>query len=870
MSRGVRTAAALSLGVLLAAGSAYGQERSALRFEGRRLEDALRDLENRGLRLIYSSEAVRPDMRIAAEPRASSLRRMLDELLAPHGLVARDGPGGSVLIVRDRRARPARRPAPPTPPMIPPSVATAAPVEPIEPARFEETITVTDVEPAITPAGPPPLALRPADVGNLAGGLENIFRALQVLPGVVATEELGSRIAVRGGSPDQNLIVMDGVEIHNPYRLFVPSEDLGIIGLATTFNPETLEDFVLYPGAFDVRYGDRLSSLVVVTNRDGSNAEAFQGFGFFSLADANVVFEGRMPQGADGSWLVTARRTHFDLLAEPAIGVALPSFEDVQARVSWRPRPQQRLSVAGMTARERTDTGERPSADEGRLARTRSHLLAVTFESNLGARASSRTVASFSQFRDSLSAYERSLDNSRGANSAASIASGGLLEFELMRDIGVRDAALRQEFVVTPSARHWLDVGAEAHALDTQWGWTISGARSQHQANGSSVRLGRALPGRLDSSRASHRVGVWIQDRILVSPRFLLQPGLRVERSTLTSGAALSPRIGATLGFGNGWRLDGAVRLHAQSPGYEKLFQSDYFVDLSAAHTSNLTTERALHLVTGLQRVFGSGISARVDAYYKRLSDLVVGRLETDLERRARLAGYDVPAALVNAVPARPEVTTFPVNEGTGTAYGFDAHVAYAGAGSLAPLTGWTGYSFGRATRTAYGVTYPFDYDRRHTLSVAGNLKIGPRLDLSATGRWAAGLPRTPVRGVRLALVTDVEDADGDGNREEQVPQRDGSGLPLFQPDLGDLSNANTARLPRFARLDARLTYRPQWGGERWAFYADFLNILNARNFIQIDSALVFDPASDRPRIVERAEDRGIPFFPSVGIRVWF
>jgi len=120
--------------------------------------------------------------------------------------------------------------------------------------------------------------------------------------------------------------------------------------------------------------------------------------------------------------------------------------------------------------------------------------------------------------------------------------------------------------------------------------------------------------------------------------------------------------------------------------------------------------------------------------------------------------------------------------------------------------------------RHAHGLRHhtSIRYDRRHALSVAGNLTISPRLDLSATGRWAAGLPRTPVRGVRLALVADVADADGDGNREEQVPQRDASGHPLFQPDLGDLSNVNTARLPRFARLDARLTYRPQWGANGW------------------------------------------------------
>jgi hypothetical protein len=199
-----------------------------------------------------------------------------------------------------------------------------------------------------------------------------------------------------------------------------------------------------------------------------------------------------------------------------------------------------------------------------------------------------------------------------------------------------------------------------------------------------------------------------------------------------------------------------------------------------------------------------------------------------------------------------------------------EVSIARAGGGAVAPLTGWAAYSFGRANRTAYGVTHPFDYDRRHALSIVANFRIGPRLDLSATGRWATGLPRTPIRGVQLALAVDAGDVDNDGNREERVPQRDALGDPVFQPDLGDVASINSARLPHFARLDARLNYRPSWSGERWAFYLDLINLLNAKNIAQIDSALVFDPMSDRPGIVERAQDRGIPFFPSVGIRFWF
>ena len=126
---------------------------------------------------------------------------------------------------------------------------------------------------------------------------------------------------------------------------------------------------------------------------------------------------------------------------------------------------------------------------------------ALTFESSVGPRGFSRTVASLSRLTDTFGAFERSLDNSRGANTADSIAAGGLLEFQSFRDIAVRDLALRQEFVFRPSVKHGLDFGVESHRLDTRWAWRNSGDRGLQQPNGSSVRLGSSLPDLLDSSR---------------------------------------------------------------------------------------------------------------------------------------------------------------------------------------------------------------------------------------------------------------------------------------------------------------------------------------------------------------------------------
>lgn len=860
----VRTVAALMVGVLISPCTAVyaGQPGDAQKPE-QRLEDGLADLQQRGLRIIYSSEIVRPDMRVpTVAPGAASLRRVLDGWLAPHGLIARSGPADTVLIVKNPRVRLER----PSPPPVPPVLAgdTAAP------RRFEETVTVIDAEPGAARAGPPPLAVRPLVVQAMAGGFENIFRTLQTLPGVAGTDELGSRIVVRGGGPDQNLTVMDGIEVHSPFRLVVPGEDLAMVGLTSAFSVETLDRIELHPGAFDVRYGDRLSSLLVVTHRDGSDAEAIQGSVFVGIADANVILEGKLPRQLIGSWIVSARRSYLGLGAERVIDSEPPSFQDVDARASWRPRPAQRLSLAWTAARERTRPSDSTLADASRATTIVNDLMALTFESSVGARALARTVVSFSHLSDSLVADERSLDNSRGANTPESIATGGLLAYQLSRDVAVRDLALRQEFVFRPSVRHGLDLGMEAHRLHTRWAWSIDGDRSLHQPVGSSIRLGTGLPDVLDSAQDSYRIGLWAQDYWNVTDRFALQPGLRLDFSSLTGDHTISPRLGGMLNLGRSLRLDGAVRLHSQSPGYEKVYQADQFVNLSSTAVADLTSERALHVVAGLQHDFGGGLVARVDAYHKRFSDLIVGRRESDTQRLARLDAYDVPALLLDTVPTRAEITTSPVNAATGRAYGVEFYVAHSGRMAASRLTGWAAYSLARADRTAYGVTHPFDYERRHSASVAATFRISPRLDLSTTARWATGLPRTPVTGVRLALTQDTADADSDGDRAEHIPQRDPGGSPVFQPDLGDVDRINSERLPHFGRLDARLAYRPSWGGDRWAFYLDIVNVFNATNVTKIDSALVYDPLSNRPGIIERAEDQGVPFFPYFGVRFWF
>jgi hypothetical protein len=331
----------------------------------------------------------------------------------------------------------------------------------------------------------------------------------------------------------------------------------------------------------------------------------------------------------------------------------------------------------------------------------------------------------------------------------------------------------------------------------------------------------------------------------------------------------LSPRVGVTLGLGSSTRLKGGFGVFRQSPGYEKLIQADYFVDLSGPSAIDLESQRALHFVLGAERELGRGASLRVEGYYKRFDDLILGRLETEAERLARVSSYDFPLDLAWSVPVAPQITSQPENGGRGRAYGFDVLLSKRATAKDSRLSGWASYTWGTTQREAYGRTLPFDYDRRHALSAVGSLRVSDKLDVAATARLASGFPRTPVQGLVVAAVEDAADADGDGNRGELVPQRDPLGLLVYTTSLGEVADLNSARLPWFGRLDLRLNWRPRGANGRWLFYLDLINVTNRKNAGAYEVTLEHDPASDRPRYVETAA-RSLPFLPSVGVRFRF
>ena len=714
---------------------------------------------------------------------------------------------------------------------------------------FTETVEV--VSETIAQPRPSSTPIAPEEVFQVAGSVDNVFRTLDLLPGVAATDDFGSRLAVRGGTPDQNLTMMDGVEIHNPYRLF---------GITSAFNPETVESFQLTAGGFGVAYGDRLSSLLIVETRPGSRD--FQGATAVSITDGNVVLEGTTPLWDNGTWLFSARRTYFDLVAGALLDQNFPSFTDLQLQAGWDIGSGHRFTVTGLRSVEDADLdfdGDRPGERIAFGSDVKNDLASARFDAVLGSRGTSTTIVSWYRNREALDFNGTIRADARRSNAPDDDVAFGLATIAFDRLISVRDISVRQELDVQTSPAHLISVGLEIHRLNTGVGFTITGDRNENEANGSSIFGGSGLPDSLQSSLDGTRGGLWVQDTYAPSSRVSVEPGLRVDWSTVNRGVTVSPRVAASYALGGGARLRAAFGLYTQSPGYEKLVQSDYFIDLSAARELRLLHEKATHLVVGVEQDLGADMTVRVEGYYKRFNDLLVGRLETEAERLVRISQYDFPEDLQDSIPTAPLITSAPTNNAGGDAIGFDVYLTHTN--PAAPLTGWLSYAWGRANRESYGRRYAFEYDRRHAFNAVARYRLTSRWDLAATVRLATGFSHTAPLGLRVSAVED--------DRGRLVPGTDVDGNLIYTVDYGGVENLNSGRLPYYARVDLRATYRRGGATGRWSLYMEVLNLLGRDNPVELEPRLEHDPDSSMPRLSESAA-QGFPRIPTFGFRLRF
>lgn len=728
------------------------------------------------------------------------------------------------------------------------------------------------------------ITVDPQEAKTKAGAVEDVFRTLQTMPGVVAPNDFSSQLVIRGSGPDQNLILMDNIELFNPYRLY---------GFISLFNPETVNGITLLTGGFGARYSDRLSAVLDITNRDGYRDRGYiTGKLNMSLTNANLVLDGAIPVW-NGSWVVSTRRTYYDLIAGPiarSLGavdgdVAFPNFRDLQVKVTFLPTPEHKITLNGLTSRDNTmfESGQnRERADSVSITdNSYNDVFGVSWLWLAGNGYSMNTV--ISTYTNTGATSFGGLGGSQaviGTNDPVkkndfqriqdSLRLAGLDVPQLYSISGstgytFRKTSIRNEHSWHVDSTHTLDAGL-------MHDWIYTGVlvnidfdprlKALQQVN---PRIPR-IPDNFENGVSYIRSSAYLQDNIRVTKALTVQGGVRADYFALIDKFYVAPRLSASYALGPMSTLRAAWGTYYQSPGYEKLFDAQVFLDLTSTAVQNLRAEKATHYILGVDHMLSDEWQVKAEVYYKGFQDLILPQRKqgiiwtsekipglADSVYRTR-AGWTTPQAIIG-----DSLTTTPVNSATGESYGLELMLQKVANIGENKLYGWVSYSLALANRYQEGLTIPFNYDRRHNFNIVGGMKISENIDLSFTFVYGTGFPWTQPLGIKPRVILVKDTVSG-----EMTPRidTDWRGV-VFDVERGGLANINQGRLPDYHRLDIRFTTYARWFDCKWSFYLDVINVYNQRNVV----AEQFRVDQETLKLTRRPQYM-LPILPTLGFSV--
>lgn len=720
--------------------------------------------------------------------------------------------------------------------------------------------------------------IEPRSAKMLPGAGEDVLRTLQALPGVSSINDFSSQLIIRGSGPDQNLIIFDDVEVFNPYRLY---------GAISMFNPETVEDINLITGGFPARYGDRLSAVLEVTNRDGIKNKFFSGNVNVNLTNANVVLEGKNPFGINGSWIFNSRRTYYDLLLEPFVkrtglikgDFSFPNFYDFQFKTSVFPFTGHKISFTAVHSRDGVSlitNGKRVSPDSiGILDWSFNNIYAVSYQfttKNL----SNKLILSYYNNNGETNFDSKFLDPTLNREDFSGNISDSLrpylLNFAFNSLFDFRKYSIEDRLLLY-SGKSNFEFGAGLDVMTTEIKFDIK-LDPQLKAIINSFANFRSIFEKFKSNLNYWRFRTYIQSNLPVfsSDRVFISPGLRFDYYDILRKYYISPRVGLSLPLDDITTIRTFYGVFYQSPGYEKLRDQNVLFDFSRKYTDELEAEKATHYILSFERYLTPEWQFKSEIYLKDFRNLIVplkvkgtqfiAQKLPDADPRY-FSSWTQPVAIQS-----DSATAIPVNNSNGRSYGWEIFLAKINKGIEDRFDGWISYSLSYSTREEMGKTIPFRFERRHNLNIVLNYKPSKSIELGLRWNYSSGLPYTEPIGIKPRIL--LKDNDGDGTPEKPEIATKFNLDPnapkevLFNIDYGIDPNFYNARRPDYHRLDLRLSYYTNFWRLNWLFYLDVINVYNRKNVVGYDYFI------DENLNLKRRETYQLPIFPTIGVSVRF
>jgi len=670
----------IALAVCLLAISASASSR----YTGRPLAEALRDLETKGLRLIYSTDVVRPEMMVGVEPRSTEPRQMLDELLREHHLHATNGPRGSIVIVRD-----AEKAAAPVAKAMPAQMPVALESIVVTPSHF--TIFTDE------PEGHQFLSRE--EVRTVPHIGDDVYRAFDRLPGITG-HEISARFNVRGGLEDEVEVVMDGAEIYDPFHV----RDL--FRAFSTIDSEAIGAVDVITGGFPLQYGGRLSGVIDISSlKPGAAHRTEIGIGFLNT---RVLSSGTL-RNSGTEWLVSFRRGYLRellKLVDSTSGIN-PSYYDFLGKVEKTLNERTIVSgdvfMAGDALKIREDGGVAHGTYSDRYAW-------INLRNALSPKLFTQTVLSVGRIASHRTGdYGTSLDDEEGM---------------VNDDHAFAFAALRNDSSWDLSDRNVVKAGFTAKRVTARYDYAGSAI-----IRASLLHFGDP-PETIDRSAKVDADGsdlaVYAADRAAITPNFVIEAGLRADSQSYAPDAThVAPRINASFALGTHATLRASWGRFYQAQGINELQVED-------GVTTFFPAERADHALLGAEYDFGHGYSARAEVYDKRFTQLRP-RYENIFDRTVIYPELHADRVLIDASRGYARGGELLLRK-TGT--------RLSGWLSLGRASARDVLNDGSVT-----IEVPRAWDQRNTATFNVDYRLGAKWNFDMAGVYHTGWPTTPVIG---------------------------------------------------------------------------------------------------------------------------
>lgn len=580
------------------------------------------------------------------------------------------------------------------------------------------------------------------------GGENDIVGAFSITPGVITTGDQGGQLYVRGGTPIQNKILLDGMTIYNPFHS---------IGFFSIFETELIQNTSIYTGGFDARYGGRISSIMDITYRDG-NRKKFGGKVSASPFLAKLVLEGPLSKGKNGkpsnsSFVISAKHSLLDYTSKSLYkrvndGNGMPfSFTDIYGKLTFKSDGGSKFSAFGFHNDDKVNYGV---ADiDWKQSGGGINFLLVPSSSPIFIKGHVNASSFSTEFTEFLSATE-------SVYRASSI--GGF-------DLGF-------DFIYFLKNESQFDYGINLSGFNTKF------------------ETYNEIKQRITLDNFTTEIGAYMSYKF-VSPRWVIQPSFRAQVYASLGTISPEPRLGIK------YNATEKLRLKVSGGRFSQNFTSassdkdvvNLFNGLLSAPTnvqSNFVTmyqnekqpknglQYAWHAIGGFEYDLTKKISVNIEGYYKyfsQLSNINQNKIYPD----------------VNAFSQIDDVYKKDFILENGESYGADLLIKY----TSKRLSLWGVYSYGHSVRWDGDTTYFPVFDRRHNINLVGTYIFGKKKDLELSIRWnfGSGLPFTPTAGFYEGQTfTDGVSTD--------VTTTNPNSVSTY------LGTFNSERLPTYHRLD--------------------------------------------------------------------